>query len=156
MKSMADRMARLRLTQAQIVARLDDPKTPAYSVAPLTNQLRLVARDLARLTPVETDQGLPDPERFGAVTAFAYARWLRGPLVPPRRRPGGYADRVAQVFGGWRNAGFVLLPRAAGDGVDGWVEANRTRLLEILQGGGPASAGHVDKGEAMESESVEP
>ena len=128
----SDRLDHLRLAQRRIVAKLDDPKTPPYSIAPLSNQLRLVEKDIARLTADENvDEGLPDPEYFGFVTALAFERWLRGRSVPPRRRPNDFADRQGEIFQTWKKAGFELTPRA--EPVDEWVEENRVQLVECLE-----------------------
>ena len=130
---MSDRLANLRLAQAQIVAKLDHPKTPPYSIAPLTNQLRLVERDIARLLAAEeVDEGLPDPDQFGFVTALAYERWPRGQVPPRRTSPTEYASRQTEIFQSWADAGFELTPRMSDTDVDEWVEENGLRLFDCL------------------------
>lgn len=127
-----DRLANLRLAQRTIVSRLDDPATPPYSIAPLTNQLRLVEKQIARLTSDDDDEGLPDPDQFGLVTALAYERWLRGPHQPARRKPGTeYALAQDEIFRSWKDAGFELSPRRGR--LEEWVEEMRTELQRCLE-----------------------
>lgn len=138
----SDRLSRLSLAQSKIVARLDDPATPAYSVAPLSNQLRLVEKALDRLTAHENnDVGLPDAELFGLVTSLSYARWLGGPHVPARRKPAGdYFVRHSEIFQTWKDAGFQLSAKPAKTGDDvadraalvEWVEDQRAELVRCL------------------------
>jgi hypothetical protein len=138
----SDRLAHLRLAQSKIVARLDDPATPAYSIAPLANQLRLVEDQMARLTARDNDdEGLPDPEMFGFVTALGYSSWLRGPSIPARRRPvNDYATREREIFQSWHDAGFELSPKPTPTGddvadraaVDVWLEDQRVELIRCL------------------------
>ena len=131
----SDRLANLRLAQAQIVSRLDDQKTPAYSIAPLTNQLRLVEKEISRLTDGEDQDlsGLPSSEEFCLIDAFTYQYWLEGPRVPSTRRPPNeWVKRQEEIFQSWKAAGFELSPRPETGGLSGWVKQNREALLQCL------------------------
>ena len=126
----SDRLSSLRLAQSKIVERLDDPATPGYSIAPLTNQLRLVEKEMAKLTEDKGDEGLPDPDSFGLVTALSFEHWLRG-QIPARRTPASeFSARQAEIFGSWQDAGFELSARSGS--ADEWVEENRARLFACL------------------------
>lgn len=129
-----DRLAHLLLAQSKIVERLDDPATPPYSIAPLTNQLRLVEKTIARLTADDDEDGLPDSDHLGLVTLLAYERWLRGPHLEARRKPSGTEHALAQdeIFRSWRDAGFDLSPRRGQ--IEEWVEDMRAELQRCLEG----------------------
>lgn len=133
-----DRLDRLRLAQREIVARLDYPRTPPYSVAPLSNQLRLVEKEIARLTADEDlDHGLPGPGavRGGGRTRLrAVAAWAAyaGPTSPCQRVRG----RRDEIFRSWHEAGFDLSPWPKSDEwavLEEWVESNRARLIRCLE-----------------------
>ena len=138
------RIARLRAARDRLEAQLADDGTPAYSVAPLSNQLRLVDKELDRIqrraADEDNDGGLPTSPARAGLTAFLrfgrrHRRVVRGPV-------NDWFRREAQIFDSWESAGFVLPPathrelnlsgeerRAA---VWAWVDECRLELSRCL------------------------
>jgi hypothetical protein len=134
----ADRVATLRAIGARLKAQLDDPATPPYSVAPLSNQLRLCEKEIARLLKPATDEldGLPwTPEQAGFVDFMRYRRmrrYRRNHWVIDDGGPrNAWCEAEAEIHERWFVAGFET-PGSDEDGSDEWVEAFRVELARCL------------------------
>ncbi len=143
------RIARLRATRDRLEAQLADDRTPAYTVAPMSNQLRLVDKELDRIhrrvVADDDDAGLPtSPDKAGLAAFFRFGRRHRRVARGPVNE---WFRRVAQIFDSWEAAGFVLPPathreldlsgeehRAA---VWAWLEECRLELARCLDNNRP-------------------
>jgi hypothetical protein len=144
----AARIARLRATRDRLEAQLADPGTPAYSIAPLSNQLRLTDKELDRIQRAEDakDDGLPTtPDDANLLHFFQYRHHERvGAAVAPRRSGNAYLQRQTAIYDSWHDAGFIVpeksYPSARGEmdrdiwlaAVDAWVEECRAELARCL------------------------
>lgn len=136
----AAELARLRAAREQVTARLDDPRTPAYSVAPLTNQLRLVDKRMNTLLKGDSKSGgLPETPADGTlVDLFRFRFWHRRISAGmqsawPNRQPlNEYARRERAIFESWERAGFTA-DRVEGESVDAYVARCRAELTDLLE-----------------------
>jgi hypothetical protein len=139
----ADRIATLRTIGDRIKAQLDDPVTPPYSVAPLSNQLRLCEKEIDRLLKPATDEldGLPwTPEQAGFVDFMrnrAVCRYRRNPhWVRPDGPRNAWCGAESEIHERWFAAGFETPGRDEDMGSDEWVEACRVELARCLSRAG--------------------
>jgi hypothetical protein len=139
-----DRIATLRAMSDRLKAQLDDPRTPAYSVAPLSNQLRLCEKEIDRLLkPDELDELPWTPEQAGWLDFFRYramCRYRRNPHWA-RRDDGprnAWCQAEDEIHERWFAAGFETPGRDEDEdmGSDEWVEACRVELARCLSRGG--------------------
>lgn len=142
------RLDRLRMARSRLEAQLADGRTPAYSVAPLANQLRLTDKEVDRLTRVDDsdDGGLPTtPDRAGFIDFLHYARRTRRSVASRRTNRGNeWTRRRDDLMASWAAAGFVLpdptyrerhddlTPAEYRSETDRWVERCRAELTRCL------------------------
>ena len=140
------RIARLRATRDRLEAQLADPSTPPYSIAPLSNQLRLTDNQLDKIQrrEDEKDDGLPTtPDKATLLDFFRFT--VQTHLADGRRGLNAYGRRQEAIYDSWRAAGFVPPPKSYPSGgshgmprdewlaaVDGWVEECRVELARCL------------------------
>lgn len=166
------RIDRLKMTRRRLEEQLADPKTPPYSIAPLSNQLRLTDKEIERLEKAteEDDQGLPiTTDRVTFLHLLQYAYLDRRPRLPRRAGPNSWSDRRDDIFDQWREAGFELPPmpwRHDGPEPDrrpadvqqaertAWVEQCRAELARCLEEAGK-TPGRVDDTPASTESIVE-
>lgn len=137
------RLARLRTTRDRLEAQLADPKTPPYSVAPLSNQLRLADKEIDRIMRREeaADDGLPTtPDRATILDFMKYA--MRQHQAVQRTALNAWGRRELEIHDEWEAAGFAVLPRPDREDdppgrtrrqvLDDWADACRAELVRCL------------------------
>lgn len=138
----AARIVRLRATRDRLEAQLKDPKTPAYSVAPLSNQLRLTDKELDRIQHRESekDDGLPvTPEEATLLDFMQYGSRHRVRVRSRSTSPNAWCVRQMEIWAEWEAAGFEPPTRPPDDPdvprrvqMDEWTEACRAELIRCL------------------------
>lgn len=139
------RLAVLRMARDRVVEKLEDDGSKGYTIAPLSNQLRLLENAIANiLRPLSVDDGLPStPDKATFVDFLWYRRQERRgwrDVTATRRGRNAHRRAYDDIVDSWRAAGFVPPPypddRDAPDehraAVDEWVESCRHLLAEAL------------------------
>jgi hypothetical protein len=137
---------RLCLARDRILEKLEDPATPAYSIAPLSNQLRLIDSSITRLgADPESEDGLPaDPDDVGFIDLVAFGlRSSRPRAAATHRRRGStaWSERYEEILDEWTAAGFVLPERSYREvdqrdrraAIEAWIDECRTELARCLE-----------------------